>query len=233
MSLLHFLQNSQAVSFSLTQGHRSVSMASSATHESGHFYFVQSGHSHFAATWVGTSWGTSLCKGHEKRTRRKRTGANPIFWLKTNMHTNREFESQNVHFDLIQDTEKQRYLVLRFIVAAGGSYVWRSLKNRVRVLTGRTTYFDEHGLFLRQYVLHVTRLRPLRKITCTGLKSEGAGSQALMVMNAINFARSFGLTYVHSPFTLIHHAERPTEEWVTSWETLFNLGDGEPVCDIE
>ena len=29
---------------------RSVSMAPSATYESGHFYFAQTGHSHFAAT---------------------------------------------------------------------------------------------------------------------------------------------------------------------------------------
>src|SRR5207245_1121508 len=29
---------------------RSVSMGPSATHESGHFYFAQTGHSHFAAT---------------------------------------------------------------------------------------------------------------------------------------------------------------------------------------
>jgi hypothetical protein len=29
---------------------RSVSMGASAIHESGHFYFAQTGHSHFAAT---------------------------------------------------------------------------------------------------------------------------------------------------------------------------------------
>jgi hypothetical protein len=29
---------------------RSVSMGPSAIHESGHFYFAQTGHSHFAAT---------------------------------------------------------------------------------------------------------------------------------------------------------------------------------------
>src|SRR6266404_2047298 len=32
---------------------RSVSMGPSANHESGHFYFAQTGHSHFAATWQG------------------------------------------------------------------------------------------------------------------------------------------------------------------------------------
>ncbi len=53
-----------------------------------------------------------------------------------------------------------------------------------------------------------------------------------MVMNAINFARFFGLTYVHTPFTLIQHAERPMKEWAMAWETLFNLGAGETICEI-
>ena len=59
------------------------------------------------------------------------------------------------------------------------------------------------------------------------------GSQALMVMNAINFARSFGLTYLHLPFIVIRHAERPIEEWAAAWEALFNLGAGEAACDGE
>lgn len=149
------------------------------------------------------------------------------------MHTNREAGSQNGNSGLVQDSVKQRYLVLWFLVASSGRYAWSSLKNCIKVLIGRNTYFDEHGLFLRQYVLHLTGLRPIRKITCPGLRSEGAGSQALMIMNAINFARSSGLTYLHTPFTLIQHAERPMEEWVTAWETLFNLGADEVVCDIE
>jgi hypothetical protein len=100
----------------------------------------------------------------------------------------------------------------------------------MNALVGRKTPFDESGLFLRQYVLHLTGLRRIRKITCTGLSGEGAGSQALMVMNAINFARAFGLSYVHSPFTAIQHADRPMKEWVAAWEALFNLGAGEGVC---
>jgi hypothetical protein len=121
--------------------------------------------------------------------------------------------------------------VLRFLVGSGRRLVWRWLRNCIKVLVGRKTPFDESGLFLRQYILHLTGLRTIRKITCTGLRREGAGSQALMVMNAINFARAFGLTYVHSPFTVIEHSERPMEEWVAAWEALFNLGAGEAVCD--
>jgi hypothetical protein len=111
--------------------------------------------------------------------------------------------------------------------------MWRWLKNCVKVLIGRKPYFNEPGLFLRQCVLHLTGLRLIRKVTCTGHSGEGAGSQALMVMNAIIFARSFGLTYLHTPFTQISHAERPMQDWVTAWETLFNLGEGEADCGVD
>jgi hypothetical protein len=99
------------------------------------------------------------------------------------------------------------------------------------LLIGRETYFDESALFLKQYILHRTGIRRIRKITCTGLRSEGAGSQALMLMNAINFSRFFGLEYLHTPFNCIAHPERPMEEWAAAWEALFNLGAGENKCD--
>jgi hypothetical protein len=54
-----------------------------------------------------------------------------------------------------------------------------------------------------------------------------------MTMNAINFARSYGFEYVHTPFHSIHHAERPMEEWAAAWESLFNLGSGEALCNDE
>jgi|HubBroStandDraft_6_1064221.scaffolds.fasta_scaffold213362_1 hypothetical protein len=148
------------------------------------------------------------------------------------MDTNREAKSQNISLTLVQHTVSHPYLVLRFLVAAGRRVAWHWFKNCIKVLIGRKASLDESGLFLRQYILHLTGLRTISKITCTGLRGEGAGSQALMVMNAINFARVFGLTYVHSPFTIIQHAERPMEEWVAAWEALFNLGSGEAVCDI-
>lgn len=149
------------------------------------------------------------------------------------MDTNPETASQNLNSGLAKDRTKRRYLVLRFLVIASGRSTWRFLKNCIKVLLGRNPYFNDQGLFLRQYVLHLTGLRPIRKITCRGHRGEGPGSQALLVMNAINFARSFGLTYVHTPFTHIRHADRPMQEWVTAWEALFNLGAGEAVCDME
>jgi hypothetical protein len=148
------------------------------------------------------------------------------------MHTDNESGRQDEKSALIQSSAMQRYLVVRFLLSASGSCAWRSVKNCIKFLAGRKTYFDENGSFLRQCVLHLTGIRPIRKITCTGLRSEGAGSQALMVMNAINFARSFGLNYLHTPFSCIQHAEQSMEEWTTAWETLFNLGAGEAVCNV-
>jgi hypothetical protein len=146
------------------------------------------------------------------------------------MHKRME-QSQNIASRSVQDSVNQGYLVFRFLLARACSSAWRSLKNCIKVLIGRNTYFDEDGLFLRQVVLHLTGLRPIRKITSRGLQGEGAGSQALMIMNAINFARSFDLIYLHTPFTVIQHADRPMEDWATAWETLFNLGADETACD--
>ena len=123
--------------------------------------------------------------------------------------------------------------VLQFLFSSAGSSAWRKLKNCIKFIMGRDTTFDETGLFLLQYVLHATGIRPIRKITCTGFRNEGAGSQALMTMNALNFARSYGFEYVHTPLRFIGHAERPMEEWDTAWETLFNLGSGESPCNDE
>jgi hypothetical protein len=133
---------------------------------------------------------------------------------------------------MLKSSVKQRLLVLRFLAVASGRYAWISLKNCVKAVIGRETSFDERGFFLRQYLLQLSGLRPIRKITCTGYRREGSASQALMIMNAINFARSSGLTYVHTPFTLINHAERPMQDWAAAWETVFNLGDGEVACDV-
>jgi hypothetical protein len=33
---------------------------------------------------------------------------------------------------------------------------------------------------------------------------------------------------VHTPLKKTNYADRPMQEWVTAWENLFNLGDGEP-----
>ena len=50
-------------------------------------------------------------------------------------------------------------------------------------------------------------------------------------MIAINFCRKWGVTYVHSPFVNIGHAEMPMQEWADRWEAFFNLGFGEELFD--
>jgi hypothetical protein len=130
-------------------------------------------------------------------------------------------------------TLEQRLLVIRYLVGMGCACAWRKLKDWIKILIGRRPYLPhvinnhERSLFVWQYALHLGGLRPMRKITSIGIAEEGPGSQALMIMEAINFARASGLTYIHTPFTVIHHADRPMEEWLAGWETLFNLGAGE------
>jgi len=82
-------------------------------------------------------------------------------------------------------------------------------------------------LYLRQ----INGGRSIRKITCLSDPIEGAGSQAVWIMKAIAFARTYGLQYVHTPFTQIAHADRPMEQWIKDWEVLFNFGDGELTAD--
>jgi len=133
---------------------------------------------------------------------------------------------------LLEGKAQDRLPKWRLLVAFGRRYVWRALKHRIAILLGGKACLDEEALFFRQAVLHLAGIQPIRRITCPGLRGEGAGSQALLLMRAINFGRSAGLTYVHTPFTRIEHAERPMEEWATAWERFFNLGSGEFPCDI-
>lgn len=148
------------------------------------------------------------------------------------MHTDGEGGSQKINSGLVRGGVRHRYFVLRFLVGEPIRVARHALKNCFENLTGGDVCFDERGLFWRQYFLHVTGLRRIRKVTCTGLAGEGPGSQALMIMNAINFAGSCGLTYVHTPLSLIEHGDRPMVEWAKSWETLFNLGAGEAICGV-
>jgi hypothetical protein len=126
----------------------------------------------------------------------------------------------------------QRLLLLRYLVSGSGSYAWRTLKNWVGVLVGRKPRGDERMLFFRQYVLHLTGLRRIRGVTCAERSDrEGAGFQAHMMLNAINFARASRLKYMHTPFASIGHADRPMAEWAAAWEAVFNLGAGETAWD--
>lgn len=136
-----------------------------------------------------------------------------------------------------ETSAKHWLLVIRYVATGIVKYTWQSLRNFVRLLSGRKPLFNDQLLFFRQYLLHKMGIRPIQGITFSvnagpeDSEIEGAASQAQLIMNAINFARASGLTYVHTPFTVIGHADRPMCEWVAAWETLFNLGVGEIAFD--
>jgi hypothetical protein len=142
-------------------------------------------------------------------------------------------ESADVDGSAVARISSDRFATLRFVIVGTGAAAWNAVKNLIKPFIGRERSFDEQGLFLWQYLLHITRLRPIRAITCIAYPTEGPGAQALSVMNAINFARYTGLTYLHTPFKVIQHADRPMEEWAAAWETLFNLGAGEEICEAK
>jgi len=118
--------------------------------------------------------------------------------------------------------------LLDFLLTASRLYLWSCIKNIVKLLLGRKIYFSNQDLFFRQYLFQIAGIRPIKALTCMGLNREGAGSQALMMMHAMNFARCNGLRYEHTPFTHMAWAQRPQREWAAAWEEQFNLGAGEP-----
>jgi hypothetical protein len=127
---------------------------------------------------------------------------------------------------------KKRFPLLRYIATRSCQYTWQSLKNCVKLLLGRKPYRDEHLMFFRQYLLHRARIRPIRGITSVDYSGyPGAAAQAHRIMNTQNFARVCGFPYLHTPFACINHADRPMQEWAAAWETTFNLGAGEDLCN--
>jgi len=114
-----------------------------------------------------------------------------------------------------------------FLASGSFRYLRSVAKNVVKTALGRPHRYSDGDVLYRQYVRQLLGGRRLSKITCICSTLEGAGSQALMTMRAIRFARAHGLTYAHTPFGEIHHAERPMPEWAAAWEAQFNLGAGE------
>jgi hypothetical protein len=113
------------------------------------------------------------------------------------------------------------YLICTFAEA-----VAVKLSNRIRRFFGFKIPPSSRDIFLNVFWLHARGRQPRLRITCAE-RTDGAGAQAHTIMSAINFARFFGHTYVHTPFAEIDHADRPMAEWVAAWEELFNLGDNE------
>jgi hypothetical protein len=120
--------------------------------------------------------------------------------------------------------------MLRFILVAGMGYTRNCLANIIKKIIGMNIYFNPSELFLRDYIRSLLGLGSRPRITTPALHRlgpDGAGAQARLVMCAINFARTFNLPYVHTPFCEISHADRPMQLWVKAWNEEFNLGAGE------
>ena len=114
----------------------------------------------------------------------------------------------------------------RFLAIGLAGYARSTLASAVKILIGRKAHFTARDVLFRQYVGRLLGFETLRSVTSAHGSREGAGSNALMAMYAISFARTHGLAYVHTPFSEIYHADRPIAEWSAAWDKLFNLGAG-------
>ena len=117
---------------------------------------------------------------------------------------------------------KRRFPLLHYIATWSCKYAWQSFKNCIKLLLGRKLFRDEQLVFFRQYILHRIGLQRIWAVTCaTSSIREGAGSLASLTMCTINFARVSGLTYLHTPLSIVGHADRPMQEWAAAWESFF------------
>lgn len=120
----------------------------------------------------------------------------------------------------------------KFLVAGSRGYLLRLAKSAVKVVLGRKPLFYAQDTFFLAYLRQRLGLSRAR-ITCrlNDCPTEGAGSQAITMMIALDFARTLDLDYVHTPFVEIQHADRPREAWLAAWEAFFNFGAGEKPAD--
>lgn len=118
-------------------------------------------------------------------------------------------------------------IVQRLLVAGALGYARSWAKNVVKAILGRKSHFTANDVLFRVWFRQLCGGSKLQKITCVASTNEGVGSQVLMMMGAITFARTAGLTYLHTPFAEVRHADRPMQAWAAAWEAHFNLGAGE------
>jgi hypothetical protein len=108
---------------------------------------------------------------------------------------------------------------------------WFNVKRALRIPTR-----SDHKFLLQEFgrKLEEGRIGAQCHITVTG-GHDGAGAQGLARMSGLCLARKYRLTYVHTPFEHMQHAEgaqatdiyTPNKAWAATWERVFNLGHGE------
>ncbi len=96
-------------------------------------------------------------------------------------------------------------------------------KNPVRIILGKPKK-KPNNTILKLLFQHFIGIRKIQSLTCGSPNDEGTGSQAILVMLGINFARRLDAAYVHSPFTQLHQADVPGGEYEKAWDQALNLG---------
>jgi hypothetical protein len=129
--------------------------------------------------------------------------------------------------------KSQAYVVrrdlARFLVRGGVGWAWRALKNVVGLPLGRPVWFASQDILFRLYLRQLLG-GPRLQMTCDMAEfayREGAGSQASLMMAALNFARVLGVAWCHTPFAPIDHGGAEVVRLTEAWEAFFNLGGGE------
>ena len=137
------------------------------------------------------------------------------------------------------ENTQSRFALLWYVARAGCKEGWQLLKVQVKLVIryepDRENYlklFRVHHqtrlTFYGRLFLHLAGLRRVNSITCaSGEPGEGPGGQAFGQMAVVNFARASGLCYVHSPFIVLAGADRSMQDWIATWESVFNLGVNE------
>lgn len=110
-----------------------------------------------------------------------------------------------------------------YVVIGGIDFSIACFRQIIKFFIGRRPRLFYPHNFYRMFILHILGIKKINKITCIGQTGEGAGSQALMIMDAINFCFVNKLTYYHSSFGEIAHATKIQEDWAAEWEKFFNF----------
>lgn len=79
----------------------------------------------------------------------------------------------------------------------------------------------QRGRFLIERRSQPVNPAPIQ-LTCAG-KRDGGGAQWHAVFSVLALARSYGITFRHSPFQTIEHGPSSDPTWLQAWDNLFDL----------
>ena len=135
-----------------------------------------------------------------------------------------------------RDYDNYQKLLFKYFVRTMFGFCYRSVTNIIKPLIGKEKYFQPYDAFISVYLQNKFRLGrkiPEFEITSSTRPYEGAATQALMAMYAMNFSLFSGIPYVHTRFSNVAHADRQADDWADAWEEYFNLGFNESVSETK